>query len=73
MKEQHLLIPCDVCSQSTRRGLLWLGGGDWVECPQCVGTAKIEVIQKECPPTGRLFIPGFTQGAAINKEWSRRF
>lgn len=32
--EQH----CDLCSKSSRKGLLWLGGGDWVECPDCGGT-----------------------------------
>lgn len=29
---------CTLCANSTRKGLLWLGGGDWLECPDCNGT-----------------------------------
>lgn len=29
---------CQTCAGSTRKGLLWLGGGDWLECPDCGGT-----------------------------------
>lgn len=67
---RHFIL-CDFCSKR-RPGLLWLGGDDWVECPYCV-KGKVEVIQQECPPTGKIFIPGSTHGATINKAWSRRF
>lgn len=31
----RLLTPCPDCKPSTRPGLLWMGGNDWVECPTC--------------------------------------
>lgn len=37
-------IPCDVCARSTKPGRLWLGGADWLECPQCEGLAKVERV-----------------------------
>ena len=30
-------VRCPVCAGSLRPGLLWLGGGDYLECPSCDG------------------------------------
>lgn len=70
---QRIVTRCDLCAPSTRPGLLWLGGGDWVECPQCVG-GKLEIIQQDVQPVGRIFIPGSTRGATLHHpEHRRRF
>lgn len=34
-RSEKLLVRCPDCARSTRPGLLWLGGSDWVECPTC--------------------------------------
>ena len=33
---------CELCAASSRKGLLWLGGGDWLECPDCGGTGTAQ-------------------------------
>lgn len=54
-------VPCVTCAKSTRPGLLWLGGGDWLECPDCDGTREIEVIEERFNPTERtISIGGLT-------------
>lgn len=32
---------CSTCQGSSRKGLLWLGGGDWLECPDCNATGTV--------------------------------
>lgn len=65
-------IPCDICSP-VKPGYLWLRGNDWVECPQCV-LGQIEVVEQKVEPKGKVFIPGYTNGATIfHPEHSRRF
>jgi hypothetical protein len=32
---------CDICKG---RGKLWLHGADYVECPQCDATGKVQVV-----------------------------
>lgn len=49
--------PCDVCRRSTQPGWLWLGGGDWAECPQCAGTGKITGTLTERVPTRKIMLP----------------
>ncbi len=49
--------PCDICARSTERGWLWLGAGDWVKCPQCNGTGKIDGTLTEVTPTRRFILP----------------
>lgn len=44
MAYSRRIMACDMCAKSTRKGALWLGGGDWVECPNCQGTAEVEAI-----------------------------
>jgi hypothetical protein len=49
--------PCDVCAKSTQKGWLWLGGGDWVKCPQCLGTGVISGEMSTWEPTRRIILP----------------
>lgn len=73
MSYQRLFIRCDLCSPR-KRGYLWLGGGDWVECPQCNATGKVEVIEEHVTPRGKVFISGETGGATIaDPRHARRF
>jgi hypothetical protein len=49
-------IPCSQCRQ---RGTLWLGGGDYLECPDCDGRGYIEVQEHRVQArTRKIFIPG---------------
>lgn len=45
-KERKLSIECDLCYGHR---LLWLGGNDYVECPNCV-KGKVEVIETTVRP-----------------------
>lgn len=50
---------CPTCIRSTRSGLLWLGGRDWVECPDCGGTEVLEFHEERFTPRERLVsLPG---------------
>jgi len=49
--EQKLILTCDICHG---KKLLPIGTKDFVECPQCYGTGKIEVLEMiKTPP--RIF------------------
>ena len=49
-------VACDVCNG---RAKLWLGGDDYVECPDCLATGKVEVRQYKVRKKERtIFIPG---------------
>ena len=43
---RKLKIPCDMCAGSLRRGLLWLSGNDYLECPQCGGTGTVACVEQ---------------------------
>lgn len=50
---------CPTCAGGTRGGLLWLGGDDWLTCPNCNGTQRIELIEQRFAPVERtISIPG---------------
>jgi len=50
---------CPTCADSARKGLLWLGGKDWVECPSCGGTAILQLNEYRYTPKERtVFVPG---------------
>ncbi len=58
-----LELRCPTCARSTRPGLLWLGGGDWVECPDCEGTTVFVMHEERVPPPpSRVFLPGVKRG-----------
>jgi len=49
-------IKCDLCKG---RAKLWLHGNDYVGCPQCQETGKIEVVEERVQrPVKKIFIPG---------------
>lgn len=51
--------PCFTCKGSTRKGLLWLGGGDWATCPTCEGTGVMKFNEYRYTPKERtVFVPG---------------
>lgn len=57
-KEQRLTLACDLCRGSSKPGYLWLGGADYVECPQCETSRKVEIVEQLYTPS-RLFVsPG---------------
>jgi hypothetical protein len=51
--------PCVTCQTSTRRGLLWLGGGDYLTCPDCDGTGTLVVYEKKVEPPRHFAVHGF--------------
>ena len=47
------------CSLCEGRRKLWLGGSDYVECPDCDATGKFEYHEERVRKTERvIFIPG---------------
>lgn len=54
----RIKTPCLTCSGSTRKGMIWLGGTDWLECPNCID-GVMEVHESRFTPKERtVFIPG---------------
>ena len=50
---------CPTCAGSTRMGLLWLGGDDWLECPDCNAIGAVEVVEERFAPVERtISVPG---------------
>lgn len=47
---------CATCARSTEPGWLWLGGGDWVKCPNC-DKGFITGVQTQITPTRQIFLP----------------
>lgn len=45
--------PCHVCHA---RGVLWLGGNDYVDCPECEGTGRITGWMEIIAPMPKHFI-----------------
>jgi hypothetical protein len=68
VKESHLFIPCPTCGRSglipldekARRclaaGLKPGTCGDWLECGDCHGTGKIEMVEKLYTPTAKSIV-----------------
>jgi hypothetical protein len=53
-RETRVTLRCDLCRDSAKPGYLWLGGSDYVECPQCFTTRKVACVETLHTP-GRLF------------------
>lgn len=50
---------CQTCEESTRPGLLWLGGNDWLKCPDCDGTTVLKGYEEKIASKERtISIPG---------------
>lgn len=48
---------CPTCAGSLRKGLLWLGGRDYVECPDCEGSGTFVMYEQRVPPPPtRVFV-----------------
>ena len=52
---------CGACVKSTEPGWLWLGGGDWVKCPNCE-TGWNSGVETVIEPTRKIFIVSSTGG-----------
>jgi hypothetical protein len=52
---------CDGCARSTEPGWLWLGGGDWVQCPWCIN-GYVTGLETRIDPTRKIFLPGVVNG-----------
>ncbi len=50
--------PCPTCLRSTRRGLLWIGGNDYVICPDCGGTGTFVCYEQRITPGRSIQVPG---------------
>lgn len=45
--------PCIACSDSKLRpGMIWIGGNNWIQCPECKGTAQVPKVKLFDPATG---------------------
>jgi len=38
--------PCPTCRSSSKKGHLWLGGKDYVECPDCNATGEFVMYER---------------------------
>ena len=56
---QRKEAPCVTCRESLRRGLLWMGGGDYLECPDCGGTGTLVLYEKKVEPPRHFAVNGF--------------
>ena len=45
--ESRVEIPCATCRT---RGRLWLGGGDYLECPHCEGRGHYDLVEARIEP-----------------------
>lgn len=53
---------CFLCRESLKPGYLWIGGKDYLECPDCNGTARFLMIEERIqPPPTRVFLAGLTR------------
>ena len=50
-----LTLVCDLCNA---KGLIWLGGKDYLECPQCNGTKKFVMFENRITPARHILVPG---------------
>jgi endogenous inhibitor of DNA gyrase (YacG/DUF329 family) len=60
---QKIARPCPTCRTSLRRGLLWLRGRDYLECPECQGTGIFVMYEQRVMPKTRILVPGQKKGA----------
>lgn len=57
---------CPLCRRSRYRGKLWIGGKDYVDCPDCEGSGTFVVYRQPiAPPGARVFLPGQTYPGTI--------
>lgn len=49
---------CPTCAPSSRRGLLWMGGGDYLRCPDCNGTGTFTMYEQLKTPPRHFLVQG---------------
>lgn len=54
--------PCPTCRTSVRKGLLWLRGTDYLECPDCQGTGTFVCYERLVVPPRSILVPGLKHG-----------
>lgn len=66
-------LDCDFCRYTIGphgrdgRGLLWLGGNDYVECPQCQGKKLFPMFEEvKTPP--KIFLPPTKEFLEVRKQ-----
>lgn len=50
--------PCPTCRTSRRKGMLWLSGKDYLECPDCGGTGTFTMYEHLVTPGRSILVPG---------------
>lgn len=61
-------MPCPRCQRSARRGLLWLGGKDYVECPDCGGTGTFVIYEHRVTPPRHIAVHGLRDRTLFQME-----
>jgi DnaJ-class molecular chaperone len=56
--DRKLQGPCTLCHGSTKKGHLWLGGSDYVQCPDCMGTGVVTFIETLVNPKRHFAVQG---------------
>ena len=68
-KGQRIESVCPTCKDSQRKGLLWIRGNDYVECPDCGGPSQghpgvFVVYQQDILPGKSFQVSGLRTGKA---------
>lgn len=58
-QDRKLSMPCTLCRDSTRKGLLPLGNGDFVVCPDCGGTGTFVMWETPVTPKRHFAVRRF--------------
>jgi DNA-directed RNA polymerase subunit RPC12/RpoP len=58
MPGQRIATRCPTCKNSLKKGHLWLGGGDYLECPDCGGTTIFVMFEQRITPGKSILMPG---------------
>lgn len=62
-KTRRFVALCDLCSKQ-KPGWLWMGGNDYVRCPQCED-GLIKGRETQVDQTRRIFLP---RGVVLNPK-----
>jgi hypothetical protein len=50
-------VRCSLCAGSMKKGQLWMGGRDYMDCPDCEGTGIFKYHEERVqPPPTRVFL-----------------
>lgn len=53
---QKIIQRCPTCIYSLKKGHLWLGGNDYLKCPDCNGTTEFIMFERKVTPASRVFL-----------------